>query len=666
MQQSTRQQIEEDPDDPCPLTRKQLAARQAISKDLPNFSGNPEDWPMFFSSYTNSTAMCGFTDAENAARLQKSLTGKAYDAVKSRLLHPSNVKGVIATLRMRFGQPEAIVHSLIAKITALPTLREDKLETIMDFAVEVQNFCAVVDACELEEHMYNVSLLHQLVCKLPPSIKLDWARYRQSLPRVNLATFGNWIYSLAEAASTVTIPGFHDPMFSLNESRSSKKYTGSLNVHLESKTPEAQSRREAGQKTVNTQCLVCKSGCRAIEKSKQFLELSRVSRWAVVRDFNLCRRCLRKHNGGCKANVCGKDGCTRKHHELLHNGNRSKEDSESTTDESQQDPQEGISSRHECNTHRSGSNTSIFRYIPVTLYGKNGCVHTFAFLDEGSKLTLMDQDLADELELDGVKEPLCLQWTGGTERYEEISYKTTASIAGTHKGAKKFYLDEIRTVKELQLPCQSLDAENIKKNHSYLQNLPIESYKDARPRILIGLKHANISLVLQYREGKPNQPIAIRTRLGWTVYGASEGKNCQNTKHHSFYVGSRDDHSCEDVCCVGPTRIILDSSESPKSSSNEEHCDPEPSRSYRFLKRTKYMAPATKGFSWPSEYDGGLQTKTRMPAHTEPRFDEATNDATSPMAQLVLKETQRHPCSAGPSCMKENNTRHPLVSHHLY
>lgn len=90
-------------DDPCPLTKKQLAARQAISKDLPSFSGNPEEWPIFFSSYTNTTAMCGFTDAENVIRLQKSLTGKAYDAVKSRLMHPSNVEGVIATLRMRFG-----------------------------------------------------------------------------------------------------------------------------------------------------------------------------------------------------------------------------------------------------------------------------------------------------------------------------------------------------------------------------------------------------------------------------------------------------------------------------------------------------------------------------------------------------------------------------------
>lgn len=90
--------LETDDTDPCPLTQKQLAARQAISKELPPFSGKPEEWPIFLSSFTNTTAMCGFTDAENAVRLQKSLTGKAYDAVKSSLMHPSNVKGVLATL----------------------------------------------------------------------------------------------------------------------------------------------------------------------------------------------------------------------------------------------------------------------------------------------------------------------------------------------------------------------------------------------------------------------------------------------------------------------------------------------------------------------------------------------------------------------------------------
>lgn len=94
----------------------------------------------------------------------------------------------------------------------------------------------------------------------------------------------------------------------------------------------------------------------------------------------------------------------------------------------------------------------MFRYLPVTLQGKGKSVQTFAFLDEGSKLTLMNQDLAGELQLEGVDSPLYLRWTGGTERCEEESQLITVSIAGTYDKAKRFQLDEVRTVEELQLP----------------------------------------------------------------------------------------------------------------------------------------------------------------------------------------------------------------------
>lgn len=112
----------------CPPSQIQLAARQAVSKDLPPFSGNPEDWPIFVSTFESTTAMCGYSDEENMIRLQKCLKGKAYEAVKSCLMHPTNVTNVMKTLRVLYGQPEAIIHSLIGKINAISPIKEDKLE----------------------------------------------------------------------------------------------------------------------------------------------------------------------------------------------------------------------------------------------------------------------------------------------------------------------------------------------------------------------------------------------------------------------------------------------------------------------------------------------------------------------------------------------------------
>ncbi|KAG5890774.1 hypothetical protein JTB14_016510 [Gonioctena quinquepunctata] len=48
-------------------------ARQSISKELPTFSGDPTEWLHFLRAFRETTEMCGFSDRENIARLQKCL-----------------------------------------------------------------------------------------------------------------------------------------------------------------------------------------------------------------------------------------------------------------------------------------------------------------------------------------------------------------------------------------------------------------------------------------------------------------------------------------------------------------------------------------------------------------------------------------------------------------
>ncbi|XP_062556893.1 uncharacterized protein LOC134221721 [Armigeres subalbatus] len=526
------------------LSRSQVAARQAVPRDLPTFSGNPEEWPIFLSMLNRTTVMCGFTEEENLVRLQKSLKGKAYEAVKSRLMFPGNVTGILSTLRMMFGQPEVIIQSLIGKVSALPAIREDKLGTLVDFAVHVQNFCATVDACGLQEYMYNVTLLHQLVSKLPPSLKLNWAQHRLTMPTANLATFSSWIYALAEAASVVTFPpSMQSEKLTHSEARGSKKGNAYLSAHSE--TPSIEENNKTLLKEDSTSkpnpakqgCPICKENCKSADKCRRFLELSRESRWAVIREFGFCRTCLRTHKGYCNAKPCGKNGCTYRHHELLHNDSKANPQSDAVVVEKGSGPSAPLCpSPSGCNTHQSATSSALFRYLPVVLYGKTNVVHTYAFLDEGSELTLLDQDLADVLQLDGVERPLCLRWTGGTERCEPDSRAYNLQITGAKVGSKRFDLNDVRTVKELKLPQQTLDMTKFCEEYPHLRDLPIDSYRDVQPRILIGTKHAHLGLVLKSREGEFGQPIAVKSRLGWTICGGQGDGHGANLHHYSFHI----------------------------------------------------------------------------------------------------------------------------------
>ncbi|XP_062704517.1 uncharacterized protein LOC134286848 [Aedes albopictus] len=530
-------------DDEFQLSRSQVAARQAVPKELPQFNGDPEDWPVFLSMYNRTTAMCGFSDEENIVRLQKSLKGKAYEAVKSRLIHPGNVSGILSTLKMLFGQPEVIIQSLIEKVSTLPAIREERLDTLVEFAVHVQNFCATVDACGLQEYMYNVSLLHQLVSKLPPSLKLNWAQHRLVAPTVNLATFSSWIYSLAEAASVVTFPlSTQQEKSARNETRGPKKGNAYLNAHSEASSEEnkesASKEHTATKPTpVKHTCPICNEYCKSADKCKRFLELTRDSRWAAVREFGLCRTCLRMHKGSCNAKPCGKNGCAFRHHELLHNDAKQKSQNTETTIDSGSSPSAPpYSGPSGCNSHRTTASSVLFRYIPVILFGKTGTMQTFAFLDEGSELTLLDQELADILQLDGTERPLCLRWTGGTERCEPNSRAYNLQISGVKDGSKRFEINDVRTVKDLLLPQQSLDMAKLSEQFPHLRDLPIDSYRDIRPRILIGTKHAHLGLVLRNREGEFGQPIAVKSRLGWTVCGGSGTTRGANLHHYCFHI----------------------------------------------------------------------------------------------------------------------------------
>ncbi|XP_062533692.1 uncharacterized protein LOC134202689, partial [Armigeres subalbatus] len=174
----------------------------------------------------------------------------------------------------------------------------------------------------------------------------------------------------------------------------------------------------------------------------------------------------------------------------------------------------------------------MFRIIPVTLHGANSSINTFAFLDEGSDLTLVERDLVTML---GVKEtplPLCLRWTGNTSREEKESQNITIEINGISLDKRRQLLNA-RTVQSLGLPKQSFDMEEAVKVHKHLKGIPIASYQNAVPKILIGVDNLRLAVPLKVREGEGIAPVAVKTRLGWCVYGP-RGNN--NHGSYSFHV----------------------------------------------------------------------------------------------------------------------------------
>lgn len=171
-QQQQRQEVDARQFGP---SSQQLAARQSLARDLPQFSGDPSDWPIFISNYEYTTASCGYTDGENMLRLQRCLKGPALETVRSRLVLPAAVPQVIEALRMRYGRPELLINALLEKVRTIPAPKPDRLEGLIEYGMAVQALCDHIEAANEHAHLSNPMLLQELVGKLPADQKLMWA-----------------------------------------------------------------------------------------------------------------------------------------------------------------------------------------------------------------------------------------------------------------------------------------------------------------------------------------------------------------------------------------------------------------------------------------------------------------------------------------------------------
>ncbi|XP_062704316.1 uncharacterized protein LOC134286681 [Aedes albopictus] len=492
-------------------TAEQLAARQVIPKELPVFAGDPQDWPLFLSSFNNSTEACGYNDAENLARLQQCLRGHALESVRSRLLIPESVPYVLATLERLYGRPEVIIHSLLKRMREIPSPRGDDLKTLIKFGMGVGNMVEHMILAQQHQHISNPMLLQELVDRLPPTLKLQWASFKRHYHTVNLATFNDFMKDLVTMASDVTLlTGIgQQPAEKQEKPKRERASKEKLFVHQSSSNTSGSSGTESSNPTVKP-CVHCSKTDHRVAECPDFKRLSVDERWKVLRQKGLCRICLIPHRSWpCRSKQeCGVGDCRMRHHALLHLAKV-----QTGTVPTSTPTERNIVHQN----HHSVTSCALMRYLPVTLHYNGNSVEVFAFLDDGSSSTMMEAEVAKQLGAAGPAEPLCLGWTGDITRIEKDSQHVNVAISG-HNIANMFPL-KARTVGQLKLPNQTVDYEELCLGHPYLRKLPLSSYTSAVPRLIIGVDNAKLISTLKSRESRNGELVAVKTRLGWSLFG---------------------------------------------------------------------------------------------------------------------------------------------------
>ncbi|XP_062704356.1 uncharacterized protein LOC134286713 [Aedes albopictus] len=264
-------------------------------------------------------------------------------------------------------------------------------------------------------------LLSELVAKLPPSIRLDWGLHTQRIPDITLKAFSDFVSSIKAAACQVTMPFDSGSQDDVVRTGRKKDKGGYINSHSAEVNIRDRVSATPSQKQPKL-CLMCQRDDHRIKHCNKFSSLSVAERWSLVEQRKMCQRCLTCHGKWpCRTTQpCGMDGCDDMHHKLLHPGKP----------KLATPGHKGPSSSGIVTAHRSKQPGTFFKILPVTLSHRGKSVATFAFLDDGSNVTLLENSIADELDLDGEESSLCLQWTSNVTRKESASKRVQVCISG--------------------------------------------------------------------------------------------------------------------------------------------------------------------------------------------------------------------------------------------
>ncbi|XP_022837599.1 uncharacterized protein LOC111364790 [Spodoptera litura] len=416
---------------------------------LPVFDGKPGEWIAYKATYCDSHTY--FSSVENVARIRISLRGAAKEAVGSLLFIQSDPQVILDALERRFGRPEALIMTELDNVKLLPRLNDNPRD-ICIFASRIANTVGTVEALHRIQYLHSPEISRNIIEKLTPILRNKWydyAAYRKHEDIPVLKLLSMFMNEEADKCSAYALP-----------------------EHVSDNAIDVRQRRRVertfvvSKRTSSELCPACKQHGHKLPDCNKYKQLDIDTRWNVAKYNKMCFRCLQnKHRRYmCRAPICDVKGCNMKHHKLLHK----EHDDKTTHNRAPHAPpsmtpvithESVTSARETVSTTSPRKRRAYLKILPVTLRGPRTSIDTYALLDDGSTVTLLDATVADILGADGPASPMQIQGLG-TEVKHEQSRTVSLHIQGKYHSVPQ-KIEAARTVNRLEVMAQTVHTEDI-------------------------------------------------------------------------------------------------------------------------------------------------------------------------------------------------------------
>jgi len=462
--------------------------------DLQTFNGDPLDFWSFTSVFDNYIERNASSDSERLIYLLQYTSGDAKRVIKGcSMMNPAKgYQTARKLLKELFGHPYVIAAKCVNKLTDGPAIKPSDRVGLLNFADELTECQNLLESIGYLEEINSADNLRRIVQRLPFNLKsrfIDLAdTLQQSGKRTNISHIAEFVKTKARAANN---PVFGTIVDAYPETRRSKpnakpeaQHHGqhrvtSLNTSVSREQNNSHSRPSYSD--VQT-CPACK-GSHQLKGCHKFTNMSFEDRFKIMRSCNLCNNCFKQGHialGCLEKKSCEVEGCTRRHHTLLHHPNSSTP----VNDSSSKETIPTVAQAHNIsNVQPSESSERIcLRIVPVKVKGPTKSVITYALLDNGSDVSLCEKDLAAQIGVRGEEKSYYLTTQEKKNSRKVGQYLTGLTVESLDDG-NRLNIPKLWTVDNLNVASHSIPSNADVKRWPHLYDVNLLDIEDKNSEV---------------------------------------------------------------------------------------------------------------------------------------------------------------------------------------
>ena len=509
---------------------------------LPMFDGNEDNYVRWRQKFMGLVgADPNFTEYYKMARLREALAGGcAEELIEDVMDGPGAYQAAMQEIEAWYGGEDRQIERHEQEIITWPKITTMKdTEKIKKFALKLRSVLVNMRSCGITP---GRELYLAATEKVPSSMLLKYFE-KYDDQKCDVQSFADWLLHVVHMMRKVDERqrnSYKSQAVSSSSSSDKRQAAAERQSACGSQRTKLSERRQhytlttaaesSERKSAGTpkSCIKCGKQ-HQLADCHEFAKMSVAERWSFVKPLNICICCLRpaKHRSAeCRNKPC--DMCGRKHHRMLHSERKPSEQAPVVKAQTAEGDKAGAHSSAAVNVGAScfasdslsQSQHVSFMTVPVTVKNGPHVVEATALLDSASSVSFIREDLAKQLSYSGDVETLTTTVLGGKTIRGD---RERVAVTITRQGG-----DEESAFSAFVLPTvtgaiKPVDWNAQKQNWTHLSDIRFPRHQQhAQVDILIGLNAAQLHTSLEERHGKPGDPLARLTPLGWVCYGATD------------------------------------------------------------------------------------------------------------------------------------------------